>query len=213
MGRGGPFSPALFHPVGRALPHTSTPQDSPHNPAPKDIQTRYILTGKFEFNTQRQCRTETASGLWMLTHTTANYLCSSFVPFSRSVYYCVYLLHCPCFSTNSGSNKGQRNYYRYVRNRFHCLIWSELLFVQSMSCPCICHVTLLYLPRPPCDSPHLSCTETSVISDADDTESSWILGGLQSMQSWWMQTPGQNVLSPIWSFFNKAASMMKSVCV
>lgn len=62
-GGGGAFSSALFHPVGRALPHTSTPQDSPHNPAPKDIQTRYILTGKFYSNMQRQCRTETASGL------------------------------------------------------------------------------------------------------------------------------------------------------
>jgi len=62
-GGGGAFSSALFHPVGRALPHTSTPLDSPHNPAPKDIQTRYILTGKFYSNMQRQCRTETASGL------------------------------------------------------------------------------------------------------------------------------------------------------
>ncbi|XP_051554088.1 thread biopolymer filament subunit gamma-like isoform X5 [Myxocyprinus asiaticus] len=47
---------------GRALPHTSTPQDSPLNSALKDIHNRYILTGKFHSNMQGQCRTETPSG-------------------------------------------------------------------------------------------------------------------------------------------------------
>lgn len=94
------------------------------------------------------------------------------------------------FSTNSWSNKGQRNYYRYVHNHFHCLIWSQLLFVLSMSCPCIRHVTLLFLPVINktflifLTQRHQSSLMQMILNPLEFWEA------LQSMQSWWMQTPG-----------------------
>jgi len=114
------------------------------------------------------------------------------------------------FSTNSWSNKSQRNHYRYVRNHFHCWIWSQLLFVLSIAFAMWLYYFYRSSTRPACDFPHLSYTETSIISDADDTESSWIQRGPSVNAVLMNADPWPRPRSPIRCFLNKAAFMIRS---